>query len=299
MRDNVLDIQDRYPLTAIILTRNESANIVACVQSLGWVDEIIVVDSGSTDNTPALAQDAGDNVRIFYNAFHDFGQQRNWAIGNSNPRNDWLLFLDADERSNISFEKAIRETLSKNSYSCGYYLCARNFLLGKWIRHSTLFPSWQLRLLKKGEVTFEKMGHGQREVTTGSVSYIHTPYDHFPFSKGVADWIDRHNKYSTEEAVLIASLRQQSLSILDFFTFDSVRRRRALKHLASKTTFSRPLLMFLYTYVFRMGFLDGRAGLLFAFLRSAHEAHNIAKVEEYFFANPSVLSPTCADDRQL
>ncbi len=288
MNENVNRLATEHLLTAIVLTFNEEANIGACLRSLDWVDEVIVVDSGSTDLTIVKARESRSDVRVFTNAFEDFGQQRNWAIDQTQPSNPWILFLDADEQSTPDFARAVLSAIVQKNGIVGYYLCAKNFFLGQWIRRSTFYPSWQLRLLRKGEVRFEKMGHGQKEVTSGKLSYINEPYDHYPFSKGIADWIARHNKYSTEEAPLIRAIRKEHLRLIDLFSMDSVVRRRCLKRIASRTQLLRPLLMFIYTYCFRLGCLDGRAGLVFAFLRTSHEMHNVAKVSE--------LSSKCPND---
>ncbi len=264
----------------MILTFNEESNIEDCLKSLDWCDDVIVIDSGSSDLTVSRAHAARGDVRVFSHPFSDFGQQRNWAIDHTAPRNEWILFLDADEQSTPEFAAAVVRAISASQEVAGYYLCAKNFFLGNWIKHSTFHPSWQLRLLKRGEVRFEKMGHGQREVTLGKLSYLMEPYHHYPFSKGISDWIARHNKYSTEEAPLICSSRKERLQLLDLLAFDSVLRRRCLKRVASRTQILRPLLMFIYTYFFRFGFLDGRAGLMFALLRTSHEIHNVVKVAE-------------------
>ena len=263
---------DRFTLTAIILTYNEADNIGDCLRSLDWVDDVIVIDSFSKDGTVDEARRVRPDVRVFTNPFEDFGQQRNWAIDNSHPRHDWILFLDADERSTDAYAAAVREAVTNPGEHVGYYMCYRNMFLGRWIKRSTLYPSWQLRLFKRGRLRFRKEGHGQREVTDGPLTYIREPYDHYGFSKGIADWIARHNHYSTNEVELIHRLRQEPLRLGDLVSRDPVVRRRSMKRIAARLGF-RPLARFTYLYVLRGGFLDGRAGLLFCLLRAAHEIH--------------------------
>lgn len=270
--------EERFPLSVIILTHNEEINIADCLAALDWVDDVIVVDSGSEDRTIELAQRTRPDVRVFHHPFQDFGDQRNWALDFTSPRHPWVLFLDADERCVPNCAAAIRQAVLRPEDKVGFFLTCRNFFLGRWIKRCTLYPSWQLRLLKRGCVRYRKEGHGQREVTDGPLGYIAEPYDHFGFSKGVADWIARHNTYSSNEVELIEQLRQEPLGLRDLFN-DAVRRRRCLKRLAARIGF-RPVLRFLYLYIFRAGFLDGMPGLLFCLLRTAHEIHITVKLAE-------------------
>lgn len=268
-----------FPVTVIILTHNEEGNISQCLKHLNWAEDIVIVDSGSNDATLKVAKDARKDIRIFGHPFQDFGEQRNWALSNSSPRHSWILFLDADEHCNPACAEAIRKAVTAPRDCVGFYLTCRNYFLGRWIKHCTLYPSWQLRLLKIGEVSYIKEGHGQREATNGKLGYISEPYDHYGFSKGISDWIDRHNKYSTEELELISHLRRQPLRLTDLVLRGPLARRRCLKRLAAQCG-CRPLFRFLYLYFIRRGFLDGRAGFLFCLLRVSHEIHITVKLHE-------------------
>ena len=267
------------PITAIILTHNEEQNISECVRSLHWAAEVIVVDSGSTDATTAVARQAREDIRVFHHPFIDFGDQRNWAIDETAPCHEWILFLDADERCTPELAVSIQRVVTIRTDAVGYFLCYRNFFLGRWIRRCTSFPSWQLRLMKRGKVRYEKMGHGQKEVTSGRLDYLQEPYDHHGFSQGVAHWIARHNKYSSEETTHILDLRRQDLHPRDLWNPDSVIRTRCMKRIAARLPF-RPLIGFLYLYVWKRGFIDGYAGLMFCLLRLTHDIHILVKLEE-------------------
>jgi glycosyltransferase involved in cell wall biosynthesis len=273
------DRENTFPLTAVLLTLNEEVNVAACLATLAWVDDVVVVDSGSRDDTVERVLAARPDARVFTHAFKDFGDQRNWALDHAEPRHEWVLFLDADERCTPACAEAIRRALTPDSKVDGYYLTCRNMFLGQWIRRCTFYPSWQLRLLRMGRVRFRKEGHGQREIADGPLGYIREPYDHFGFSKGVEEWVSRHNRYSTNEVELIQRLRAEPLHPEDLVKGDPVVRRRALKRLAARLGF-RPLLRFLYMYILRAGFLDGRAGWVFCRLRVAHEIHIEAKLKE-------------------
>ena len=263
----------------IVLTHNEAVNIAACVQSLDRFDEVVVVDSGSTDGTLDILRERFPGVRVLHNAFEDFGQQRNWALDHAQARNRWVLFLDADERCTPACASAIDRAVAGSPDHDGYFLCYRNMFLGTWIKRSTLYPSWQLRLLRVGRVRYRKEGHGQREVMDGSAGYLDAPYDHYGFSKGIADWVARHNAYSSNEVELVQRLAGERIALSDMLATDPVQRRRALKQIASRLPL-RPVARFAYLYFFRRGFLDGRAGLIFCLLRAAHEIHIVAKLAE-------------------
>lgn len=269
----------RLPLTAIVLTWNEQNNITACLEHLDWAEDIVVLDSFSDDRTIEVARAACPRVRVFQHAFTDFGQQRNWALDHCMPRHDWILFLDADELATPELVREIEKAIENPGDSVGFYLTCRNYFLGRWIRRCTFYPSWQLRLLRLGQVRFRKEGHGQREVATGRLEYLRAPYEHHGFSKGVNHWIARHNRYSSDEIELIGRLRSEPLRLGDLLSTDAVRRRRCLKRLAARAGF-RPVLRFFYIYVIRGGFLDGMPGLYFCLLRVAHEIHITVKLAE-------------------
>lgn len=268
---------ERSPITAIVLTYNEAVNIADCLRALDWVDDVVIVDSGSTDDTIARARAERADVRVFIRPFTDFGDQRNWALDNTEPKHDWILFVDADERMTSACADAIQRTVRQPDACDGYFLTYRNIFMGRWIRHSTLYPSWQLRLLRRRRVRFQREGHGQREVAQGPLGYIREPFDHFPFSKGIEEWVARHNVYSTREADLILRLRAEPLRWRECFSRDPIVRRRALKRLAARWP-GRPFWRFVYMYILRGGFLDGKAGWIYAQLRIAHEIHIVAKL---------------------
>ena len=267
------------PLTAIVLTQDEEVNIAACLTALDWCADVVLVDSGSRDRTLACAQAARSGVRTFTHPFRDFGEQRNWALENTGIRTEWVVFWDADERCPPACASAITAAVAAAGGCVGFYLAGRNVFLGRWLRRATLYPSWQLRLLRRGRVRYQREGHGQREVADGPLGYVRAPYDHYPFSKGIREWIERHNRYTTAELVLIERLAGEPLRLRELGARDAVVRRRCWKRLAARHPAARLLIPF-YLYVLRGGFLDGTAGLLFCLLRLANQIHLLAKVIE-------------------
>jgi glycosyltransferase involved in cell wall biosynthesis len=272
------------PVTAIILAHNEAVNIACCLQAMARVDDVVLVDSGSTDETIGCAHTARPDVRIFSRAFTDFGDQRNWALDHCAPRHPWVLFVDADEFCTPELLNEIAAFVAEPREVVGAFVAGRNYFLGRWLRYSTFYPSYQLRLLKLGAVRYRKEGHGQKEVTVGPLHYLREGWRHEGFSHGVAQWIARHNRYSTDETELILRLRNERLVWRELFARDPIVRRRASKRLGAKLPL-RPLTRFLYSYVVRRGFLDGMPGLMYCLLRVAHDIHIIVKLRELRYLN--------------
>ena len=270
---------ERISITAIILTQDEAVNICACINALARVEDVVIVDSGSKDKTLALAQQVRPDVTIFEHPFQDFGAQRNWALDHTAPRHDWVLFIDADEFCDPELLDEIAAFVATPGKSVGGFIAGRNVFKGTWLRYCTMYPSYQLRLLKRGQVQYRREGHGQREVTDGALHYFQHGWRHEGFSKGIDQWIDRHNHYSSDEVELVLRLRKESLRLADCLFAEPVARRRALKVLVARLP-ARPLLGFLYKYVWRRGFLDGRAGLHYCLLLMAHDLHICVKLWE-------------------
>ena len=244
-------------VSAIILTKNEAQDLPDCLESIAWIDDRIVVDSGSTDETVAIAEKHG--ARVFSNPFKSFADQRNWALDNSSPKHDWILFLDADERCTRAFENAVTAKINLDQADiAGFYCCWKLMCEGVWLKRCDSFPKWQLRLLRKGRARFIDFGHGQKEgKVDGRLDYIHEPYLHFPMSKGFDQWRERHMHYAEQEAVARA---KEPIRWGSIFSLNGSTRNRALKPLVSRVH-GWPLLRFAWPYFFRLGFLEGRAGL--------------------------------------
>lgn len=269
----------RVPVTAIILTQDEAVNIRRCLAALSWAEDVVIVDSGSRDDTIELARLERPEVRVFTHPFKDFGDQRNWALDHTSVEHDWVLFVDADEFCDPELAEEIAAFIESPGSAVGGFVAGRNHFLGKWLRYSTMYPSYQLRLLLRGRVRYRKEGHGQRELAEGPLLYLRHGWRHEGFSKGVHQWIARHNQYSTDEVELIERLRSEPLRLGECLSTDALVRRRALKRLGARLP-ARPLMRFLYTYVLRLGFLDGRAGLGYCLLRVAHDIHLGVKLRE-------------------
>jgi len=261
----------------LILTKNEEANIAACLDSVAWCDDVVVLDSHSTDRTREIA--AARGARVFERVFDDFGAQRNYALDQVEFRHPWVFHLDADERFKDALQRECEEAIAKDECSA-YFVANRIIFLGRWIKHSSQYPYHQVRLVKRGEARFAKAGHGQREdAPHRGAGYLQTPYDHLNFSKGIADWVDRHNRYSSEEAAEAAALCEGPLPLGDLLSGDSLARKRALKRLHARLP-ARWLWKFLYLYVGKGGFLDGYPGFAYCMLNGFYDFLISVKISE-------------------
>lgn len=265
-------------LSVYILTYNEELDIAACIESAMLSDDIIVVDSCSSDRTVEIAKNYP--VRVVQHAFESHGKQRTWMLESIAPKYEWVYILEADERMTPKLFAECLEAMNNPDY-IGYYVAERVMFMDRWIRYSTQYPRYQLRLFRHGKVWFDDYGHTEREVCDGATSFLKETYPHYTCSKGLNRWIEKHNRYSTDEA-------QETLYQLEngnvnwgslFFGKSEVEKRRALKDLSLRLP-ARPLLRFFYMYFILGGCLDGRAGTAWCTLQAFYEYLILLKVWE-------------------
>lgn len=268
------------PVSIVILTLNEARNIGACLDSCAWSGDVHVLDSGSTDHTQDIALERGAGVHT--HPFESFGKQRNWAIDHIPLKHDWVFHLDADERFTPELVREIDEALRSDPQFSGYYVPSKLMFMGKWLRRAAGYPTYQMRLFHKHRTRFIDYGHGQREEPGKPIGTLHKPYLHYSFSKGLSDWIEKHNRYSTQEASEISRILGASPESAEKPTpFGSpVQRRRWLKQRLYPRLPARWLLRFCWLYFLKLGFLDGKAGLQFCQLYAAYELFIGLKVRE-------------------
>jgi glycosyltransferase involved in cell wall biosynthesis len=277
-----------------ILTYNEELDIADCIESASVSDDIIVVDSFSTDQTIEIA--SRYPVRIVQHQFESHGKQRTWMLENILTKYEWVYILEADERMTPElFAECLAAT--KRQDRIGYYVAERVIFMGKWIRHSTQYPRYQLRLFQKGKVWFDDYGHTEREVCDGTTGFLQETYPHYTSGKGLSRWIDKHNRYSSDEAAeTIRQLTQGQVKWKSLLLGKSeVERRRALKDLSLRLP-CRPLIRWIYMYFFLGGFLDGKAGFTWCTLQAFYEYLILLKVEEI---RQEQLKKTITGEKQL
>ena len=267
-------------ISVLILTRNEELNLPRCLESVGWSDDILVVDSFSTDRTVEIAQAAGG--RVLQHPFKNFADQRNFGLAQGNLKHEWVLHLDADEVVSEALKaEIIKLVRSEDAARDAYRVASRMMFEGRWLKHAGLYPSYQVRLGRKAKLAFVQVGHGQREnVMPEKLGTLLEPLVHYSFGKGLHDWVEKHNRYSTDEALLLLASNQEPLDWLGgVSTGDPTRRRRSLKRLFLRLP-GRPALRFFYMYFVRLGFLDGMAGYHYCWLLAFYELLILLKEKE-------------------
>jgi glycosyltransferase involved in cell wall biosynthesis len=263
-------------ISVVILTRNEETNIARCLDSVSWSDDVLVVDSFSEDRTVEISK--GYGARVIQRPFEDFASQRNFAVEQGNLKHEWVLHLDADEvvTSELRTELATVMFGEKDAYR----VSSRLIFCGRFLRHAGLFPWYQIRFGRKGALRFKQVGHGQRETLKPErIGTLKSSLLHFNFSKGLHDWIERHNRYSTAEAWQSVYSDDNDVSIRDLLSIATDRRHRAAKKFLRRLP-CRPTLRFIYMYLLRGGILDGEPGFTYCWLLAWYEWLIVLKERE-------------------
>lgn len=275
---------ERVPVSLIVPIKNEADNLARCLQSVSWADEIFVVDSQSTDGSIAIAQEHGAQVVQFqFNG--TWPKKKNWALENLPFRNEWIFILDADEVLPAEAREEFARVIANAGETAGYWINRRFMFMGRWLRHS-YYPNWNLRLFRHSLGRYEKLTDantrsGDNEVhehviVQGPTGRLRSEMDHYAFPS-VEVFVEKHNRYSNWEARVSADRRLTGSAAQ--IRSGPVGRRRKLK-LLSQHLPCRPLLRFLYIYIWQKGFLDGREGYYFARLHAMYEFLSVAKTYE-------------------
>jgi glycosyltransferase involved in cell wall biosynthesis len=242
-------------LSVILLTLNEERNVADCLESVRWVDEIILIDSGSADKTIAIARQYTANIHTI--AWQGYGAARNFGVAKA--KGEWILWLDADERVMPELAEEIREILRKDDPAvAGYSVARRAFFLGRWIRHCGWYPSRVTRLFRRENGKFSETRVHERLLLDGPVVTTHHDLIHYT-DPDLNHYFTKFNKYTS---LAVEDLRAQG-------------RRFSLVDLLV-----RPPFMFIKMYILRAGFLDGIQGLILSVLSSAYVFTKYAKLWE-------------------
>jgi glycosyltransferase involved in cell wall biosynthesis len=274
----------RVPLSVLVPIKNEAQNLPRCLGSVQWAAEIFVVDSQSTDGSIEIAQQHRANVVQFkFNG--TWPKKKNWALENLPFKNEWVFILDADEVLPAEAQTEIASAIANAGEVAGYWINRRFMFLGRWLRHS-YYPNWNLRLFRHALGRYEKLTNAETRsgdnevhehvVVRGPTARLRCEMDHYAFPT-VEVFVEKHNRYSNWEARVAADelLHGSSRDLSNA----PVERRRRLKLLSQRLPF-RPLLRFLYIYIWQKGFLDGREGYYFARLHAFYEFLSVAKAYE-------------------
>ena len=212
----------RAPLSVLVPVKNEAANLRDCLASVSFAQEIVVVDSGSTDGTQVIAEAAG--ARVIQFAWNGkLPRKKNWALENVPWQHQWVLIIDADERITPELEREIRRAICRGDVD-GFYLNRRFWFLDGWINHCGYFPSWNLRLFRHRLGRYEQIEIGndipsgdneihEHVLLNGRVEYLPIPMEHYAFPD-IATFVEKHDRYSSWEAAARTKLysgREKSL----------------------------------------------------------------------------------------
>jgi glycosyltransferase involved in cell wall biosynthesis len=247
-------------ISVVLITQNEETNLPHTLESVlplvrGGQGEIIVVDSGSTDRTVELARSHG--AKVFTEPWKGFAAQKNSAIDKATC--DWVLQLDADEALEPELAQEIQSALKSSPTTNGFFIPRKNFFLRRWIKHGGFYPDPKLRLIRRGAGHFEEYGAHPTIKVNGPTSQLKHALIHnaYPTLRG---YIDHMNSYSSMGAEVAVERGHRRFSLANIVV--------------------RPWLTFVYNYIFRLGFLDGREGLLLHMYHAVYVSWKYAKAWE-------------------
>lgn len=264
-------------VSILILTLNEEVNLADCIDSCAWSDDIVVLDSLSQDRTREIALAKG--ARVVERAFDNYAAQRNAGLTTVSYKHPWVLMVDADERvpEELAAE-VVAQTAAADAETDLFLMRRKDYFLGRWLKRSSGYPSWFGRLARIGRVHVER-DVNEEYIAAGKRAYLKAHLHHYPFNKGIAYWFERHNRYSSMEAIAKLTMHSAPLPSMNPFTRDPIVRRRILKRLLYRVPF-RPMIVFVYLYIIRLGVLDGLPGFHFSRMRAIYEFLIDAKVLE-------------------
>ena len=279
-----MNVNEKVPVCVLVPMKNEAENLPRCLASVQWADEIFVVDSYSSDGSAEVAEQHGAKVVQFqFNG--SWPKKKNWALEHLPFKHEWVFILDADEVLPPQAASEIARAIAAKDGNAGYWINRHFIFLGRRLRHA-YYPNWNLRLFRHSLGRYEKLtiadtGSGDNEVhehvvVRGATGRLKAEMEHHAFPS-IAVFIEKHNRYSNWEARVAVDGQLQAGE--GGLAHEHVSLRRKLKALSQRLPF-RPLLRFLYIYVWQKGFLDGRDGYYFARLHATYEFLSVAKTYE-------------------
>lgn len=266
-------------ISVLIMTIDEEVNLPACLDSVAWSDDIVVLDSFSTDRTLEIARAAG--ARVYQHEYVNELSQRRYGLKQIEFKHPWVYIPDADEITPPELRDEMLRIAGDPHRAEGVFRCRfKVFFMGRWLRYSSLYPTWVVRLVRPDRIEFEREINCHW-IVDGPEGRLQNHFVHYSFNKGMNWWFEKHNRYSLHEAR--ESLNSLQSERVDWWgiagTADLVRRRRALKALSFRLP-GRPFLRFLYMYLLRRGFLDGWPGYVYCRLLASYEFMIVVKMAE-------------------
>ena len=242
------------PVTVTVITKNEADALADALRSVSWADELIVIDAESTDNTVAIARQFTD--RVYVRPWNGYIEQKNHAAGLAT--HDWILSLDADERSTPQLAEEIRSLLARDPSAGGYRMPRVSFYFGRWMRTTDMYPDYQLRLYDRRKARWDGMYVHESVKVDGPVGYLKSELQHYPY-RDLSEHLVRMDRY-TSLAARQMHARGQRAGILDLL--------------------AHPPAAFLRNYILKGGFRDGQAGLVISVVNSYYVFLKFAKLWE-------------------
>ncbi|MFZ5448710.1 MAG: glycosyltransferase family 2 protein [Thermodesulfobacteriota bacterium] len=232
-------------LSIFIIALNQEANIGECLASVSFADDIVVVDTGSTDRTLEVARSYTD--RVLTAPWQGFGRTKNYALDQA--RGDWVFSLDTDERVPPELQDEIQAVVKANGPLAGYRVPRKNYFCGRWIRHLGWYPDYTLRLFRRDQGRFRDQGVHEEVMVAGPVGNLKTPLEHYSY-RSVSEYVTRMDRYARLAALELA--------------------KRGRRPYPGELLY-RPVLSFFHLYVLRRGFLEGATGYTLAALMSMYK----------------------------
>ena len=276
------------PISVLILTKNEEQDLPGCLQSVAWSDDIHVFDSYSSDKTVEIAQAFG--AQVTQRTFDNWAAHQNWGLQNIAFKHRWVLYIDADERVSPELAASLARAIEQPTEHVAFKVQRRDFYQGRWLKHVQA-SSYYMRLFLPERMRYERLVN-PISIPDGSVREVEGYLDHYPFSKGITHWLNRHNSYSSYEAEQIRLNRSANRSFslrLALRSKDFHERRFHQKELFYRLP-GRPLIKFVLLFFLKRGFLDGKAGFNYAILQSIYEYMIVLKTKELAERIPNTTS---------
>lgn len=257
--------------------KNEEKVIQNCLESVKWADEIFVVDSFSTDRTKDIARQYTD--KIIDHEYINSAQQKNWAIKNLPFRNDWIFIIDADERVTTELQEEIQNVLNNQKNRDvdinGYYIPRINYFLGRRIRHCGWHPDHQLRLFKKEKGIYDGREVHSQILLEGQAGYLKNPIIHLA-RDSIFEYISKLNRHTSWE---VSEMSKKQTHLLVETNIPRPLYKKILRKIWKYLPF-KPIITFIWLYIFRLGFLDGYRGFLISIFQSFYVFISYAKLWE-------------------
>jgi len=265
------------PVSIFIQTLNEEHNLPGCLDSVSWADDVVVLDSYSIDGTERVCRERG--CRFFQRRYDGRGPHQNWAMENVDWKHRWVFYLDADERMTPELKDEITSIANDPRERRVAFFCGRrNYFMNRWIRWS-MPPGHIMRFFQPAYIRFQRLAN-PTPVIEGDYGYLTRHFVHYNFSKGIGEWFDRHNRYSTYEAIeTVKALRESPVHLRNLMSTDPISRRLELKNLSHRLP-ALPALKFLYMYFLKLGMLDGLPGATYCVLQAWYQYQIGLKVRE-------------------